>query len=188
MSIAFPSLQNAKHLLNETLSDASIQRHCEATRVKAVQIAALLSQKIQCNQQLVEIGALLHDIGRSQVHDVTHGYVGGQILQSRNYPRGIIKIVEKHVLGGFSEVEAEMIGLPKRDFIPQTWEEKIVCVADKLGVFFWDGIVQPQQWITKVNNRFVRLTKRYGRAEPFQTSMQRARHFTEELMGLALSK
>jgi uncharacterized protein len=182
MSIILPSLSEARTLLNETLSDAQIRRHCEATRQKALQIAKLVSPKIAVDYELIEVGALLHDIGRARVHDITHGYIGGQILLQQNYPKSVVLIVERHVLGGFTAVEAEKLGLPKRDFIPQTCEEKIVCVADKLRVFEWNGILPPQEWMAEVNARFSMLTQRYGFSEPYQTSMQRARQFTEELV------
>lgn len=188
MSIFLPSFNQAQTLLSETLVNSQILKHCEATRHKALQIVTLLAQKIQINQQLLEIGALLHDIGRAHVHDITHGFIGGQILLQHKYPANIVSIVERHVLGGFSANEAIVLGLPRRDFIPITWEEKIVCVADKLGVFEWDGILEPQKWLTEVDNRFARLEKRYGISEPFQSSMQRAKRFTMELMALAMSE
>jgi uncharacterized protein (TIGR00295 family) len=134
---------------------------------------------------LLELGALLHDIGRSRVHDITHGFVGGQILLEHGYPTSIVLIVERHVLGGFRAVEAQSLGLPKRDFLPQSWEEKIVCVADKLGVFEYDEIEHPRKWLLKVNSRFAKLTKRYGVADPYQASMERARGYTVELSSLA---
>lgn len=182
MSIILPSLSEAQLLLNETLSDSQIRRHCEATRQKALQIAKLVSPKISVDYELIELGALLHDIGRAHVHDITHGYIGGQILLQHDYPQSVVLIVERHVLGGFTAVEAEKLGLPKRDFIPQTWEEKIVCVADKLRVFEWNRILPPQEWVAEVNARFSMLTQRYGSSEPYQSSMQRARQFTEELV------
>jgi uncharacterized protein len=188
MSIDLPSLDASQQLLNMTLLDSQILAHCEATRQKARKIADFVASRIPLNMQLLEIGALVHDIGRAQVQDVTHGYVGGQILRKKKYPNCIVLIVERHVLGGFTPVEAETVGLPKREFIPQTWEEKIVCVADKLGVFEWDGIHQPQHWLSEVNKRFDGLTQRYGSTEPFLVSMQRARQFTEELVNLAMTK
>jgi uncharacterized protein (TIGR00295 family) len=182
MSIVLPSLQQSRQLLRKVLLDSQVLKHCEATRQKALQIAKLVSPKIAVDYELIELGALLHDIGRAHVHDITHGYIGGQILLQQNYPKSVVLIVERHVLGGFTAVEAEKLGLPKRDFIPQTCEEKIVCVADKLRVFEWNGILSPQEWIAEVNARFSMLTQRYGSSEPYQTSMQRARQFTEELV------
>lgn len=40
--------------------------------------------------------------------------------------------MERHVGSGIPAEEAVKIGLPKRDFIPETLEEKIVSYADKL--------------------------------------------------------
>jgi len=188
MSIVLPSLDKSRQLLNTTLLDSQILKHCEATLQKALRIAEFVTPEISLNMQLIEIGALLHDIGRAHVHDLTHGYVGGQILRKHEYPANVILIVERHVLGGFTAIEAEKVGLPKREFVPQTWEEKIVCVADKLGVFEWDGINQPQHWLSQVNNRFARLVQRYGSSEPFLTSIQRARKFTDELVTHAKAK
>ncbi|MFX1509695.1 MAG: HDIG domain-containing metalloprotein [Promethearchaeota archaeon] len=181
MSSLIPPLEDARKLLYEIISDPQIRRHCEATRIKAVQIANMIATKVQCDIDLVEIGGLLHDIGRAKKHDVTHGYVGGQLLLKHQYPKGIRKIVEKHVLGGFTKFEAETLGLPNRDFIPETWEEKIVCVADKLRIYEWDGISQPQDWLTEVNKRFSKLTQHFGSGEPYHSSMERARQFTQEL-------
>jgi uncharacterized protein len=187
MSTALPTLKDARKLLYEVITDPQIQRHSEATRVKAVQIASMITTRIQCNIQLIGLGGLLHDIGRAKRHDATHGYVGGQLLLKHHYPNDVRKIVEKHVLGGFTQFEAESLGLPKRDYIPQTWEEKIVCVADKLGVYEWNRINQPQDWLTKVNKRFSKLTQRYGTKEPYQSSMERARQYTQELTVHALA-
>jgi hypothetical protein len=119
---------------------------------------------------------------------VTHGFIGGLILLEQAYPLSVALIVERHVLGGFRANETEALGLPKRDFLPQSWEEKIVCVADKLGVYEWDGIEEPDKWLSEVDNRFAKLTKRYGIEEPFQASMQRARRYTRELMTLAIEE
>ncbi|MFX1564559.1 MAG: HDIG domain-containing metalloprotein [Promethearchaeota archaeon] len=187
MSTVIPPLADARKLLYTVISAPQILRHSEATRVKAVQIASMIAAKIRCDTRLVELGGLLHDIGRAKSHDVTHGYVGGRLLLKHQYPNDIRMIVERHVLGGFTKFEAESLGLPKRDSIPQSWEEKIVCVADKLGVYDWEGINQPQDWLNKVNKRFSRLTQRYGTTEPYKSSMERARQFTQELAFHALT-
>lgn len=83
--------------------------------------------------ELVERGALLHDIGRSVTHGLEHGYFGGKILRKEGESEAVARIVERHVLGGISREEAERMGLPAKDFIPETIEEKIVCYADKLS-------------------------------------------------------
>ena len=188
MTIPNPPLQKAQALLRQYIEDDEIQKHCEATQRKALQIAQQLSVKITVNFDLVGIGALLHDIGRARTHDVTHGYVGGQILELYEYSPAVVKIVERHVLGGFTAEEAVLLGLPERSFIPETWEEKIVCVADKLGIYDWDGITQPQSWLEEMENRFSELKKRYGASEPFFSSMERAKHFAVAMIRLTSLK
>lgn len=180
-----PSLKQAQIFLKKHIHESNIIRHSEATQQKAVQIAHLIAPKESVNIQLIEIGALLHDIGRIRTHDITHGYVGGQILHQNSYPSSVVKIVERHVLGGFTPQEAPLVGLPKRDFVPRSWEEIIVCVADKLGSYEWNGINQPQQWLSKMDARFEQLQKRYEASAPYRASMQRARRFTRMLINLA---
>jgi uncharacterized protein len=89
-------------------------------------------RKRNVDLELVRIGALLHDIGRSQTHGVTHAYVGSRMLRDSGLPDPIIKIVERHIGAGIPSNEAVDLGLPEKDFIPQTIEEKIVAYADKL--------------------------------------------------------
>jgi uncharacterized protein len=180
-----PTLKESKVLLEHYIQDSNILYHSEATQRKAVQIAQLIASKVSVDIQLVEIGALLHDIGRARTHEITHGYVGGQILQQHSYPVTLVHIVERHVLGGFTTAEAHMVGLPKRNFVPTSHEEKIVCVADKMGIYEWIEINQPRKWLSKIDTRFTQLQKRYGITEPYQTSMQRARSLTRELVELA---
>jgi uncharacterized protein len=79
----------------------------------------------------VELGALLHDIGRSKTHGVKHGYYGGRVAQAYKLPSNVVKIIERHVGAGIPAAEARSLGLPNRDFTPETLEEKIVAYADK---------------------------------------------------------
>ncbi|MFX1319467.1 MAG: HDIG domain-containing metalloprotein [Promethearchaeota archaeon] len=188
MSLNLPHLQDAQNLLKRAVTDSQVLKHCQATRQKALKIARQVASKISVNFHLLELGALLHDIGRARTHDVTHGFVGGQILFEHGYPMSLVLIVERHVLGGFTALEAIALGLPRRDFLPQSWEEKIVCVADKLGVFEYDEIEYPKRWLPSLDSRFAELTRRYGVANPFLASMQRARNYTAELIALAIEE
>jgi uncharacterized protein len=186
MSSKLLTLANAQDVLHRNISDTTILKHCLATQKKAVQLGQLVSWKLNLDFSLIEIGALLHDIGRARTHDITHGFVGGKILEKENFPSAIVKIVERHVLGGFTAEEAFRVGLPKRSFLPKSWEEQIVSVADKLGHYEWEGIVSPNQWLSKLQERFNVLRGRYGGGEPYETSMQRAENYAIRLAQLAL--
>jgi uncharacterized protein len=80
----------------------------------------------------VEIGALLHDIGRSKTHTVHHAVIGAQIAKEFGLPEPVISIIKRHVGGGITAKEARKLGWPRDIYVPQTLEEKIVSYADKL--------------------------------------------------------
>ena len=93
---------------------------------------ALKKQGVILDFDLVEIGALLHDIGRSKTHSVNHGVVGAEIVESAGLPDPVVSIVKRHVGGGVTAIEAETLGWPKDGYVPVTLEEKVVSYADKL--------------------------------------------------------
>jgi uncharacterized protein (TIGR00295 family) len=86
---------------------------------------------VKVDEEAILRGSLLHDIGRAIENSVRHGFIGGQMLREQGYGDKIIKIVENHVGGGISAQEAVKLGLPYEDFIPNSLEEKVVCLADK---------------------------------------------------------
>ena len=114
-------------LKSEGCSKAVIS-HCIAVRDIAVKIA----KKTDANIALVEAGALLHDIGRSKTHGIKHAVEGVKIAKKLGLDKSIILIIERHIGAGLSKEEAKKLGLPVKDYIPETIEEKIVCHADNL--------------------------------------------------------
>jgi len=115
-------------LLEKSGCSDEVIRHCKAVRDVAVRIA----KKANADVKLVEAGALLHDIGRSKTHDARHAIEGVKIAKKLNLPESIVKIIERHIGAGLPAHEAKKLGLPAKDFIPETLEEKIVCHADNL--------------------------------------------------------
>ena len=133
MSRRLPTKKKAIDLLAKAGCSPEVVRHAESVATLAVKIAKACQKKgLAIDVQLVEIGALLHDIGRSETHSVNHVIVGVEIAQSLGLPGPIISIIERHVGGGISKGEAKRLGWPVKDYIPQTLEEKIVTYADKL--------------------------------------------------------
>ncbi|HSO26361.1 MAG TPA: TIGR00295 family protein, partial [Methanobacteriaceae archaeon] len=106
--------------------------HSQAVNLKAISLSENLSKKFDIDMDLVGKGALLHDIGRSMTDGIYHAVVGAKILKSEEYPLEIIKIVERHIGAGIPKEEAIEMGLPPKDFMPLTLEEKIVAHADNL--------------------------------------------------------
>jgi uncharacterized protein len=133
VSEELPSYEAALQLLSDGGCSKRVIKHCKAVSALAVKFAkACESKGLVVDIHLVEVGALLHDIGRSKTHDVTHAVAGVEIAQSLNLPQSIVSIIECHIGGGISADEAEKIGLPVKDYFPVTLEEKLVAYADKL--------------------------------------------------------
>ena len=65
------------------------------------------------DKDLIKKGALLHDIGRSKTHGITHAVEGAKIVREYGYPEEVQNIVERHIGAGLSEDEAIKLGLPK---------------------------------------------------------------------------
>jgi len=133
VSEKLPSRQEALSFLNRNGCSAKVIKHCEAVAACAVEIARKLREKgLNIDVDLVEIGALLHDVGRSRTHSVNHAVVGAEIAKKAGMPEKVVNIIKRHVGGGITQEEAENLGWPKDVYTPQTLEEKIVCYADKL--------------------------------------------------------
>jgi uncharacterized protein len=82
---------------------------------------------------LVEVGALLHDLGRSVTHGVGHSAVGGELARGLGLPVAVVRIIERHIGAGIPADEALELGLPVRVYVPESLEEKLVAYADKLA-------------------------------------------------------
>ena len=133
MSEKLPTRKEALKILSQTGCSTNVIKHCKAVAKLAVEIVKIFEEKgLQINRESVEIGALLHDIGRSKTHTVHHAIEGARIAESMNIPSEIIKIIKRHVGGGIGPEEADHLGWPKGTYVPETFEEKIVSYADKL--------------------------------------------------------
>lgn len=133
MSEKLPSREQTLQFLRQSGCKGNLLRHAEAVAQLAVDIAMACKEKgLDVNLELVEIGALLHDIGRAKTHSVHHAVVGGEIARSLGLPDPVISIIKRHVGGGIATREAKRLGWPKDVYVPQTIEEKIVSYADKL--------------------------------------------------------
>lgn len=133
MSDKLPTREQALQFLRENVCRDNVVRHVEAVSELAVEIAQTCREKgLNVDLELVEIGALLHDIGRSKTHSVHHAVIGAEIATSLGLPESVISIIKRHVGGGITAKEAKELGWPKGVYVPQTLEEKIVSYADKL--------------------------------------------------------
>ncbi len=133
MSSLLPNREQALKLLRKNNCPPRVISHCIAVADLALETAGKLEEKgLKIDTELVEAGALLHDLGRSKTHTVDHALVGAQIAQSIGLPEPVIKIIKRHIGAGITAEEAQWLGWPKDVYNPQTLEEKVVCYADKL--------------------------------------------------------
>lgn len=109
---------------------ADVVAHCRKVSALAVSLARQV--KTPVDQELVRAGALMHDIGRSRTHDIGHAIAGVQIGRSLGFPEQLLMIIERHVGAGITAAEAVRLGLPEKDYLPETREEKLVSYADNL--------------------------------------------------------
>ena len=133
MNNKLPSREQAIELLRENHCMPIVIRHCELVAEIALEIAVKLEKKgVKVDRELVEIGALLHDLGRSKSNGVDHGLVGANIASSVGLPEPLVNIIKRHIGGGITSDEVAAFGWPKDVYVPLTLEEKIVSYADKL--------------------------------------------------------
>lgn len=116
-------------LLQKENTPDNVIEHCKAVYRKAMKIAANFDD---VDEDLIRKGALLHDIGRSRTHGITHAVEGVKIAQEHGYGSDVLNIIERHIGAGITESEAAKLGLPEKSYLPETLEEKIVAHADNL--------------------------------------------------------
>ncbi len=124
--------KNKALLFLKELCAGDIVNHSLSVSKKAREIA----DKIKANghdidPDFVETGAILHDIGRSRSHGIDHGIKGSEILRNSEFSE-FARICEVHLGAGIDKEEAASVGLPEKDYIPETLEEKVIAHADNL--------------------------------------------------------
>ena len=120
--------------------------HSEMVTKKALEIATNYLKKPNSESislKFIEEAAMLHDIGvflteAKKIYSygpypyISHGYLGSLILIEEGLPKHAL-VAERHVGTGLTKEDVinEHLMLPKKDMVPVTVEEKIVCLADK---------------------------------------------------------
>ncbi len=120
----------SSQILEELRCPSYVIEHSNAVMIKANTLALNFEGKVDLD--LVKAGAMLHDIGRRETNGINHAIAGAEILQNKGFPKEIVNIVERHIGAGITREEAELSGLPPKDYTPVTLEEKLVAHADNL--------------------------------------------------------
>jgi len=131
--------KEAIDLLINAGCSSSVIDHCKTVAGYAIEIAVKINENAvkkgipaDIDINAVIIGGLLHDIGRSKTHGIRHAVEGAAIAVENGLDEKVVGIIERHIGAGIPIDEALTLGLPEKDYIPLSIEEKIVAHADNL--------------------------------------------------------
>lgn len=129
-----PGRERCLRMLEEAGCSKEVIDHCRLVEAVALGFAQAINEKHTglVNEGLVSAGALLHDLGRAETHDIEHVVWSVQIAQELEVDPYVVEIIRKHVGGGLTPLDAQRLGLPAWNMMPKTWEEKVVNHADSL--------------------------------------------------------
>lgn len=99
--------------------------------------------ELRLDRRFVEEAAMLHDIGILKCHApsiecygtepyLAHGVIGADMLRKEGMPRHA-RVCERHTGAGITlrQIEERGLPMPRHDYLPETFEEKLICYADK---------------------------------------------------------
>ena len=155
------SKEDALALLQELGLPTHIIQHSIAVAEKAVKITRRIqAADHEVNVEVVELGALLHDIGRVRAHGIPHAEYGGEIIRTHGFSDAVARIAETHSLN---------------DLLPEAVEEKIVCYCDKT--------IKGTQPMS-VTARFDLWIRRYGKSQLLTSAKENVLKIEKEISEL----
>jgi uncharacterized protein len=162
--------EEATLFLRASGAQENVVEHC----LTVSKLALEMGERIKAAGHTIDVGfveaaAILHDIGRAKTHGILHGIEGAKMLA--DYP-AYARVCKTHIGGGITSEEAAALGLPAGDFLPETLEEKVVCLADKLV----SGTRK-----TTLEEALGKYAERLGPRHP---TIDRIRRLDEEIRGL----
>lgn len=117
-------------------------KHSEAVTKKALEVAEK-AKRFNPDLEFIKEASMLHDIGIFLTNApkiecfgdspyVCHGVLGRELLEKEVFPKHAL-VCERHVGVGISteDIKNENLPFPKRDMLPISIEEEIICFADK---------------------------------------------------------
>ncbi len=126
---SIPTKDQCMYILKKYKTPNTVIQHC----LTVTSIVEEFCLKIpQVNRKIAIAGAMLHDIGRTINHSISHAVNGVEILEKENIDSRIITIVKNHIGTGIVKEEAKKLGLFPENYIPKTLEEEIVSYSDNL--------------------------------------------------------
>jgi uncharacterized protein len=134
-------IEDLERVVKEKMSPLEGTGHSYEHVDRVVKIAILLAKKEKADLELVQVGAILHDVGRcvGQPHNETGAKLASEILNNLQYPpektKKVVRIVLLHDIGSENKL--------------RSLEEKIVWDADKIDLLGAVGIARGFHWCGK---------------------------------------
>lgn len=129
----YPEENEVKHIL---------LTHSRSVADKALWIADR-HPELELDKDFLYEAAMLHDLGIFLTDAdgiycfgdkpyICHGYLGADLMHDEGYPRHAL-VCERHTGAGLSleEIIGQNLPVPHREMVPVSWEEQIICFADK---------------------------------------------------------
>ena len=141
--------------------------HSRAVTKKALGMAKNIKH-LNPDVKFIKEASMLHDIGMFLTNEpeldcfgdspyVCHGYLGGKILKKEGMPKHAL-VCERHVGAGLSiqDIKKQKIPIPKREMLPVSLEEEIICLADK---FFTknDEFITKEKSINQIRKELIKF-------------------------------
>jgi len=147
-----------KYYQEETELYKILLEHSFSVTDKALSIAQM-HPEMHLDKAFIYEAAMLHDIGIFQTDAadifcfgefpyICHGYLGGDLLREEGLPRHAL-VCERHTGTGISleNIIKNNLPVPKRDMLPESQEEQLICFADK---FFSKTQLQKEKPVNKI--------------------------------------
>lgn len=158
-------------LLIKVQCPKNVIAHCIAVS----ELANEMAEHCDVDREIVITGALLHDIGYARSNSVKHALIGAEMAREFGLDGRIVDIIERHIGAGIPKEESEELGLPKKDYMPKSLEEKIVAHADNL--------THHTTQIT-IDEAIEAIQRKLGKNHPSIERMKRLHEELEEICGL----
>lgn len=117
-------------------------KHARSVAQKALEIAK--QKRLQLKDDEITEAAMLHDIGifmtdapgidcHGSAPYIAHGILGAQLLRDNGFDEKYARVAERHTGAGISvtDIDEMSLPLPRRDLMPESLLERLICYADK---------------------------------------------------------
>src|SRR3989338_9183253 len=156
-----PTKEECVELLRRNNVPDNIIAHTTKVCEFSLKVCDVLEKRgIQVNKELVAAAALLHDIKKLEPGE--HEIEGAKYIESLGYPK-VGVLIKKHGLKHSFD----------KEFIPATWEEKIIFYSDKRV---------KNDKVVSIDERFEYIKQTYKR-EDVEKEIKFTKEIEKELLG-----